>query len=272
MQSLLGCRYFRAAFGWCVPIGGLGGLIGLGGGEFRLPVLLHAIGFPAHAAVPLNLVTSLVVLAVALPIRSQAIALDALLPFLPEILGLAAGGMASAAWGVRFVAGLREGRFLQVIAALLAALGVLLLIEALFPFSPGRLLPGGVGVAFGAGFAIGIGVGLVSSILGVAGGELLIPALAFIFGADIRVAGSAAVLISLAVVASGLWRYWRMDRIPRGRGAQRIAAGMAAGSVLGALLGGLMVAYAPVAALKLILGLVLIAAAAKTIVGVRHTR
>lgn len=265
MHGVLGCRYFRAAFGWSVPIGGLGGLIGLGGGEFRLPVLLHVIGFPAHAAVPLNLVTSFVVLAVALPIRSRAIALDALVPLLPEILGLALGGMASAAWGARFVAGLREGLFLQAIAALLAALGVLLLVEALFPFSQGRLVPDGAPLAFAAGLAIGVGVGLVSSILGVAGGELLIPALAFVFGADIRVAGSAAILISLAVVASGLWRYGRMGRIPRGRGAKRIGAGMAAGSVLGALLGGLMVAYAPVAALKLILGLVLIAAAAKTV-------
>jgi hypothetical protein len=40
MIRAVGCPYFRRAFGWCVPIGGLGGLIGLGGGEFRLPVLM----------------------------------------------------------------------------------------------------------------------------------------------------------------------------------------------------------------------------------------
>jgi hypothetical protein len=32
-----------------VPIGGLGGLIGLGGGEFRLPVLMYGIGFNARS-------------------------------------------------------------------------------------------------------------------------------------------------------------------------------------------------------------------------------
>jgi len=59
MISAIGCPYFRRAFGWCVPIiGGLGGLIGLGGGEFRLPVLMYGIGFDARSAVPLNLVTS----------------------------------------------------------------------------------------------------------------------------------------------------------------------------------------------------------------------
>jgi uncharacterized membrane protein YfcA len=66
MISAVTCPYFRRAFGWCVPIGGLGGLIGLGGGEFRLPVLMYGIGFDARSAVPLNLLTSLVTLTFAL--------------------------------------------------------------------------------------------------------------------------------------------------------------------------------------------------------------
>ena len=48
MVRAVACPYFGRAFGWCVPIGGLGGLIGLGGGEFRLPVLMHGIGFNAR--------------------------------------------------------------------------------------------------------------------------------------------------------------------------------------------------------------------------------
>jgi len=36
-------------------IGGLAGLVGLGGGEFRLPVLMYIVGYPARTAVPLNL-------------------------------------------------------------------------------------------------------------------------------------------------------------------------------------------------------------------------
>jgi hypothetical protein len=59
MIRAVACPYFRRAFGWCVPIGGLGGLIELGGGEFRLPVLMYGIGFNARSAVPLNLLTSL---------------------------------------------------------------------------------------------------------------------------------------------------------------------------------------------------------------------
>ncbi len=116
-----------------------------------------------------------------------------------------------------------------------------------------------------AGFAVGIGIGLVSSMLGVAGGELLIPTLMFIFGADIKTAGSASILISLGVVLMGIWRYWRLDAIPTGRGIQRLTSAMAMGSIIGATLGGLAVAYAPAAALKVLLGCVLLAAAGKTL-------
>ncbi len=44
------------AFGFAIPIAILGGLIGLGGAEFRLPVLVGPLGYRAlPQAVPLNL-------------------------------------------------------------------------------------------------------------------------------------------------------------------------------------------------------------------------
>jgi uncharacterized membrane protein YfcA len=104
-------------------------------------------------------------------------------------------------------------------------------------------------------------------VLGVAGGELLIPTLMFIFGADIKTAGSASIMISLVIVTMGLWRYWRMDALPRGRGVQRLTVAMSSGSIIGAVAGGLAVAVAPVEFLKLVLGAVLIAAAVKTYSG-----
>lgn len=264
MHRTINCPFFRKAFGYCVPIGGLAGLIGLGGGEFRLPVLMYAIGFDAKSAVPLNLVVSLITLAFAMVSRSRAVSLSVLEPHFPEIIGLAIGGMASAFYGARLVHVLSTRRLLRVIAILLAGIGGLLLIEAVSPFQHSGLLPPSPLVHLLAGAAIGIGIGLVSSILGVAGGELLIPTLIFIFGADIKTAGSASILISLGVVLMGLWRYWRMGVIPQGRGVQRITLAMSTGSIIGATLGGLAVAYAPLGFLKLLLGSVLIAAALKS--------
>lgn len=264
MQRTIHCRFFRKAFGWCVPIGGLAGLIGLGGGEFRLPVLMHAIGFEVKSAVPLNLMVSLITLAFAMMTRSRAVSPAALTPYLPEIVGLAAGGIATAFYGARLVQGLSATRLVQLIAGLLAAIGCLLLVEAVSPFRHVELLPVSPAVHLVTAAVFGSGIGLVSSVLGVAGGELLIPTLIFVYGADIKSAGSASILISLGVVSAGLWRYWRVDAIPRGRGVQRITLAMSAGSIIGATLGGLAVAYAPVTVLKLLLGCILIAAAAKT--------
>ena len=48
-----------------------------------------------------------------------------------------------------------------------------------------------------AGIAAGFGIGLVASLLGVAGGEFLIPTLMLLFGADIKLAGSLSLAVSL---------------------------------------------------------------------------
>ena len=265
MLSAVRCPYFQKAFGWCVPIGGLAGLVGLGGAEFRLPVLIYVVGYPARTAVPLNLAVSLVTLTVALLVRSRTLSVAPLVPYLNEVAGLAIGGVASAFYGARFVSAIKSEHLVKAIAALLAALGVLILFEVVYPFRYAQVIPG-VAFHFGAGFALGIIIGFVSSILGVAGGELLIPTMMFIFGADIKTAGTASIVISICVVTSGLWRYWRSGAMDTRLGARRIVSAMSAGSLIGAALGGLAVGFAPVAVIKAMLGFVLIAAAVKVAV------
>jgi uncharacterized membrane protein YfcA len=63
------------AFTGGAVIGALGGLIGLGGAEFRLPLLIGAFHFAALQAVILNKAMSLVVVAAALPSRASAVPL-----------------------------------------------------------------------------------------------------------------------------------------------------------------------------------------------------
>ena len=179
MQSAVRCPYFQKAFGWCVPIGGLAGLVGLGGGEFRLPVLMYVVGYPARTAVPLNLAVSLVTLTFAFVVRSGAVSVGAVVPYLNEVVGLAVGGVVSAFYGARLVTALKGAYLVKAIAALLAALGVLILFEIAYPFQYAEVIPADAAFHLGAGIVLGIGIGLVSSILGVAGGELLIPAMMF---------------------------------------------------------------------------------------------
>ena len=266
MLATVRCPYFLKALAYSTPIGVLAGLVGLGGGEFRLPVLMHVIGFGARSAIPLNLVVSFVALAFALATRSHAVPLTDLAPHLPAIAGLLCGGVASAIYGARMVHRLSDARLVQFIALLLAGLGLLLLAEGIFSGGQSAWLPTNAALHFGVGALIGIGVGVVSSILGVAGGELLIPALMLVFGADIKTAGSASAMISLAVVAAGLWRHHAMGALALGRGERRIVASMCIGSTIGAIAGGLAIAYAPGDMLKLVLGCVLVAAAIKVVV------
>jgi|RhiMetdeSRZDD1v2_1073273.scaffolds.fasta_scaffold61788_3 uncharacterized membrane protein YfcA len=234
MQRTLSCPFFRRAFGWSIPIGGLGGLIGLGSGEFRLPVLMYGIGFDAKSAVPLNLMASLVTLAIALASRSRSVSMTGLGPHLPEIFGLAVGGLVSAFYGASFVKAMSSDRLVQLIAILLMAIGGLLLVEAIWPFQHFAMVPDNPGLGATAGCALGVGIGLVSRILGS--------------------------------------RWWRTanskPHFPVQCGHQECRIGEHSHLTWCGRYGA--VAYAPVAFLKLFLGAVLVAAALKTIASHRQ--
>src|SRR5918996_823788 len=79
-----------------VPIGLLGGLIGLGGAEFRLPVLAGVFGYAARRAVALNLAISLVTVVSALLIRGGTLSLAPVVELLPVALAMMAGAVSAA--------------------------------------------------------------------------------------------------------------------------------------------------------------------------------
>ena len=86
-----------------------------------------------------------------------------------------------------------------------------------------------------AGVVAGFAIGVVASLLGVAGGELLIPTLVLLFGADIKLAGSLSLAVSLPTMLVGFARYSR-DRSFAVLGRNRaFVLVMAAGSVVGHL-------------------------------------
>ena len=95
--ALSGWRITIVALGCALLIGGLGGLIGLGGGEFRLPILVALIGFTARAAVPMNQILSLVTLVTALIVRWHIGSLVGVGALAPAVIALGLGGV-TAAW------------------------------------------------------------------------------------------------------------------------------------------------------------------------------
>jgi len=181
------------AFGWCVPICPSAALSASVAASYRLPVLMYATGYDARSAVPLKLLISFVILAFSLAVRSRSVSLTPVVPHLPEMIGLLAGGMASAFYGAALVRRLSDDRLVGLIGLLLEALGLSLIAEAFFPLPTGDLLPGKQRAARFRRRDHRDRVGLVSSLLGVTGGELLILTLILVFGADIKTAGSASI-------------------------------------------------------------------------------
>lgn len=256
------------AAAWGVPVGLLGGLIGLGGGEFRIPVLLRRFGLTPGQVVPLNSVISIVTLVASFTFRAGSLSLGPLGPHLADIGALTAGGLVAALAGAGLVARLSDHRLHQAVLVLLVAIGLLLIAEG-FAGAASRLdlLPDSTMPRAAVGIALGAVIGLVATLLGVAGGELLIPTLVFIHRMEVKVAGSASLAISIVMVAAALLRYARLGRLPTRAHVAGIGLPMGLGSVIGAAIGAVLAAAAPAGTLKIILGLVLLAAAA---VSARH--
>lgn len=252
------------AFLFSVPIAILGGLIGLGGAEFRLPVLAGLLKYTTRQAVPLNLAVSIVTIVASLAIRSRSLDRGPIGDLRTAIISLIAGAVVAAIFGTTLFSRLSDERLERLILGLLLVIGVALITESFLPRETGRLLPDGGAVDIIAGILFGLGIGLVSSLLGVAGGEVIIPTLLFAYGTDIKVAGTASLLVSLPTVAVGIVRYARRGAYPR-RALRETVGPMAIGSIIGALIGGLLVGIVPASILKFGLGIILIASAVRVV-------
>lgn len=244
--------------GWV--IGTLGGLIGLGGAEFRLPLLIRLFNLPAIEAVILNKTMSLVVVASALPFRAGTVPFTSLADQWTIVVNLLAGSLAGAWLGAGWATRLRSAALYKVIAGMLVVIAIVLLLghgaAADRPFLSGT-------AQIVAGVAAGSVIGVVAAVLGVAGGELLIPTLILLFGVDIKVAGSLSLAVSLPTMLVGFGRYSR-DRnfsvIRRERGFVLL---MAIGSIFGTYAGGMLLGVVPSSVVLPALAAILIVSAIK---------
>ena len=241
-------------------IGAIGGLIGLGGAEFRLPLLIGAFGFPALQAVILNKAMSLIVVAFALPFRASAVPLASVAAHWSIIINMLAGSLLGAWFGAGWATKLASQTLYRVIAIMLVLIAVVLLLGH-EKANSGAALIGAEQLV--AGVVAGFAIGVVAALLGVAGGELLIPTLVLLFGTDVKLAGSLSLAVSLPTMLVGFARYSR-DRsfvvLAENRSFVLI---MAIGSIVGSFIGGQLLGVVPTPALLPLLALVLILSALK---------
>ena len=100
-------------------VGLLGGLIGLGGAEFRLPLLIGLFGFAALQAVIMNKAMSLIVVMTALPARLLAVPSDTVNGYWFAVVNLLAGSLVGAWIGVTWATRTRSATLHRVLAVLL---------------------------------------------------------------------------------------------------------------------------------------------------------
>src|SRR5215217_46762 len=223
-----------AALLYGAPIGLLGGLIGLGGAEFRLPVLAGVFGYAARRAVALNLAISLITVVSALLVRGGTLSLAPLLGLLPVVLAMIVGAVSAAYVGTALVHHVSEHFLERIILVFLVVIGTALIVEAFLPQDVPGLLPASPLVRLAAAVIFGLGIGLVSSLL-----------------------------VSLPTVAVGVIRHRRLGSFTNRADLTQTVAPMGVGSVVGAVVGGLFVGVVPAAVLKFVLGVILIVSAVR---------
>jgi uncharacterized protein len=239
-------------------VGVAGGLIGLGGAELRLPYLVGVVGLTAHRAVPVNLAVSLFTIVAAIPARLIVLSQIDLAPFLAETVAIAIGAVVAAYLGVGWLRRLSGPTLGRIIFCLLLVLGVGMIAEAFIEVASEGALPAAPAARLLAALAFGFVIGAISSLLGVAGGEVIIPTLVFGYGVPIKAAGSLSLLISVPTVLTGIVRHARGRAFADRAVLNRLILPMGLGSALGAVVGGLLVSVAPATAIKVTLGVLLI--------------
>lgn len=233
---------YPLAFGGGGLVAILGGLIGLGGAEFRLPLLIGPFRFAAIDAIILNKAMSLVVVSSALFFRSGSIPFVTIASHWTVIANLLAGSLLGAWFGATWALRLKTQNLYRVIAVALVVIAVVLL------FGHGAesgqpLVTGAARVV--AGVIVGFVIGIVASLLGVAGGELLIPTLVLLYGADIKLAGSLSLAVSLPTMVTGFTRYSFDQSFAVISRNWMFLLFMATGSLFGSLIGGMLLGVVP---------------------------
>lgn len=246
-------------------IGILGGMIGLGGAEFRLPLLIGVFGFLALQAVILNKAMSLIVVLTALPARLLSVPYSQLAPYWYVVVNLLAGSLIGAWIGANWATKMRSATLYKVIGALLVFIAAALAATHLAQVGSLHLQPLPRTVL---GVAAGVGIGIVAAVMGVAGGELLIPTIVLLYGVEIKIAGSLSLVVSLPTMLVAFARYSQDNSFQALRDNKPLVLAMTIGSIAGTLLGGLLLGVVSTFVLIPLLVLLLLLSAVKVW---RHT-
>lgn len=247
-----------ALFG--APIGVLSGFTGVGGGEYRAPVLLSLLG-RVRWAIAANLL-------IGLTVASFNVLFRQVWQLAPEYLAvgllMVPLSLPGAYLGAVFTKRISTPVLKALLAGILVATGLRLIFFEVRVGGTVSFDPGTVSLAL----AIGFGLGLVSGLLGVAGGEYRIPALILLFGVPTVFAGTLSSLASIPVQLTGLLKHRSLGHTAAS--TARLGAVMGVASVVGVAVGILLLGRAAESFVTQVLGLAMILASIRIGWDIRH--
>ena len=244
-------------------IGSLGGLIGLGGAEFRLPQLNIAFRFDLKSAIVLNLFISFFTVIFSLIFRIYHLeSIEEILKNISIVFNLLAGSLIGSYFGTNMMLKIDADQLKSFVFALM-----LFLASILFFHSEFKEMNFALDMPFWAKFIItivaGYGIGVVSSLLGVAGGELIIPTIILIYGVDIKLAGTLSLMVSIPTILISLYKHYKNNKLEVIANNSTFALYMIGGSIVGSYLGSLAVGVVDSYWLEMFLAGLLIVSAVK---------
>ncbi|MEZ0322987.1 MAG: sulfite exporter TauE/SafE family protein [Hydrogenothermaceae bacterium] len=213
----------------------LGGLVGLGGAEFRLPLLLKFFNFNTLEAIILNKFMSLITVSFSIVFRSQALNLSNITSNIQIIITFLSGSLIGAWFAADWATKVKHSLLNKVIAFLMTLIAIVMLlrayIESFYLGIDGFML---ILITVVVGFFIGI----VSAILGVAGGELYIPSITLLYNTNIKLSGTLSLLISFPTMLAAFARYSKDNSFVVIRNNKSLSLWMVGGTFLGSFVGG----------------------------------
>ena len=239
-----------------------GGLIGLGGAEFRLPILVGFFGFATLSAIIINKIVSLTVVIFSLFFRSNVISFEEILPHSFIIINILVGSLVGAYIGANYTMKIKQELLNKIILVMLVVLAFSMLFGHSYLEAGNPLFENKV-ILFICGVIAGVIIGIIAAVLGVAGGEFIIPTLILLFGMDPKLAGSVSLCISLPTMLVAFFRYTKSQEFQRIKTEKTFLIFMIVGSFIGAFIGSLLLEYTNSQYLTLLLGFILLISAWK---------
>jgi uncharacterized membrane protein YfcA len=247
-----------------VLTGAAAGLVGVGGGEFRIPALIQALKLPIRQAATINLVIGFCTVVVSLARRAGSLVWTEEIVTLGLTMSVAsiAGAIAGCVWRSRIDARLLK----SCVTTYLVIVGVWMIYESLTQTEHVLLSPTGAERII-LGIVAAFIIASISGVLGVAGGEMRIPTLLYLFALPLRDAGTLSLLVSIPTVAAGAVTDRRSGQMPNA--ALLLALVIGAASIVGVLLGAAWLPHINSHALKGIFGAILLLATLRLMVPAR---